>query len=138
VHVRLARTSAAGGLTFRLAAIALALLALTIGCRPGTPVGTVEAAWTVEPGPPKAGEPTRVVVRLRDGSGNAVPGARLTVDAQMDHPMAPVSGEATESAPGVYELPLTFPMGGNWTLIASGTLPDGTRISKSLDVSNVQ
>jgi hypothetical protein len=122
-----------------IAVVVLCALAV-FGCGPTTPdPDAVTAAWSLTPGPPRAGEPTQVLITLRDANGQPIKGAKLTVDAHMDHPgMAPVTAEAFESQTGVYQAPLTFSMDGDWTLVAEGTLQDGTRISRSLDVSNVQ
>lgn len=124
----------------RLLPCLVALLAsLACGSSGAPSPDAITAAWSLDPGPPKAGEPTKVVITLRDGNAQPVTGAKLTVDAVMDHPgMAPVSAETAESDGGIYQAPLTFSMGGDWTLVAEGTLPDGSRISRSLDVSNVQ
>ncbi len=52
--------------------------------------------------------------------------------------MAPVLANATESAPGVYDLRFAFTMQGDWVLLVAAVLPDGTRIERRVDVGNVR
>jgi len=57
----------------------------------------------------------------------------------MAHPgMAPVIAAATENEAGVYEATLELTMPGSWTIVASGTLPDGRRLTRSHNVSDVR
>ena len=96
-------------------------------------------SWTLEPSSPTAGRQTRALVRLRDASGRPVRGARLQVEGHMTHPgMAPVIASAAERDAGIYEATIELTMPGNWTMVASGTLPDGRRLTRSLDVRDVR
>jgi hypothetical protein len=52
--------------------------------------------------------------------------------------MAPVFASATERTAGVYDLSFAFTMPGDWALLLSVTLPDGTRIERRIDVANVR
>jgi hypothetical protein len=46
----------------------------------------------------------------------------------MAHPgMTPVLADAREGPPGVYRAEIRLTMDGDWTLVASGTLADGSR-----------
>jgi hypothetical protein len=59
-----------------------------------------------------------------------VSGARLRVEGHMAHPgMAPAVTDMTEAAAGRYEARLPLTMGGEWTLVVSGTLADGQRVT---------
>jgi len=103
----------------------------TVGC--GTPA-PVAATWRLDPTSPASHEETRLQLTLRDTSGRPVRGARLRVEAHMSHPgMAPVLAEAREQADGVYAARLDLTMAGDWTLVASGELADGTVITRTLD-----
>jgi len=52
--------------------------------------------------------------------------------------MAPVFGDAKETAPGHYQGQLTLNMGGDWVVLAHITLANGKRVEKQIDVSGVQ
>lgn len=57
----------------------------------------------------------------------------------MAHPgMAPVIGRSTPRDDGGYEVPLQFTMAGDWVLHISGTLADGRRLDRWLDVPDVR
>ena len=52
--------------------------------------------------------------------------------------MAPVLASATERAPGVYAMPFAFTMRGDWALLVSVILTDGSRLERRIDVANVR
>jgi hypothetical protein len=57
----------------------------------------------------------------------------------MSHPgMAPVTAAVVERGEGVYEAALRFTMGGDWILVVSGTLRDGTPFSKQIEINGVR
>src|SRR5690606_36012748 len=88
----------------------LVLAGLAGACGPAP--ARVAVDWTIAPAPPVVGGAT-LTLRLRDGAGRPVEGARLRIEAHMSHPgMAPVIAQADERAPGVYEAPVSFTMRG--------------------------
>ncbi|HEX5107959.1 MAG TPA: FixH family protein [Vicinamibacterales bacterium] len=116
----------------RGAAIALLLACSTAGCEREPSDVTVAASWHLDPTSPESHEQARLQLILRDAAGHAVRGARLRVEAHMSHPgMAPVLVETREQPDGVYTASLELTMAGNWTLVASGTLADGTVITRT-------
>jgi len=52
--------------------------------------------------------------------------------------MAPVIADASERAPGVYEVPFAFTMQGDWTLIVRAALPGGGQVERRITVANVR
>jgi hypothetical protein len=63
----------------------------------------------------------------------------VTLEAHMSHAgMGPVLASATDPTPGLYALPFTFTMPGDWVLLVSTVLPDGTRVEQRIDVANVR
>lgn len=57
----------------------------------------------------------------------------------MSHPgMSPVFSEATETAPGRYQAPINFTMGGDWVVLLHIRLPDGIKVERQINVPNVQ
>jgi hypothetical protein len=57
----------------------------------------------------------------------------------MPHPgMAPLVASAIERDAGVYEATLEFTMPGSWTMVASATLADGTRLTRRCDIGGVR
>ncbi len=80
-----------------------------------------------------------LTMRVLDRDRRPVPGARLSIAAHMSHPgMAPVEATVTERANGVYEATLDFSMAGDWVLVVSGALANGTPLSHRIDVPNVR
>jgi hypothetical protein len=51
--------------------------------------------------------------------------------------MAPVVAHVSERGDGVYEARMQFTMTGDWTLVLTGELSDGRRITKQLEVTAV-
>jgi hypothetical protein len=110
----------------------LMMTAVAAGClaaacrRPSADVTVLwDVADTLHTGPSQ-----RVRFALRDGARQPVRGATLTVEAHMAHPgMAPAVAAARETAAGRYEALLPLSMAGDWILVVSGSLPDGTRVT---------
>ncbi len=79
-----------------------------------------------------------VSFRLEDAS-KAVTGAHVTLEGDMTHAgMAPVFGDAKETAPGQYQGQLTLNMGGDWVVLAHITLANGKKVENQIDVSGVK
>jgi hypothetical protein len=93
----------------------------------------------VSPQPARVGAET-VRVQLKERStGQAVGGARVSLEAEMSHPgMAPVLADASEIAPGKYEGRIQFSMAGSWVILLHITLPDGKKIEREIRVGNVR
>jgi hypothetical protein len=93
----------------------------------------------VQPANPTVGSEASVRVTLRDDHSRPLRGARLQVEAHMAHPgMAPLVAEAHETADGTYVARIPFSMAGEWTLVATGVLNDGSRIDPHVERTNVR
>jgi hypothetical protein len=140
VHVRLAQPVRARHLSTTLAVVAaIAVAGGAAACERATSSDDVTASWSVDPTSPVRGREMRAHVILLDGSGQPVRGARLQFEAHMAHPgMAPIIAAASEQDAGVYEARLAFTMPGSWTVVASGTLSDGRRLTRSFNVGDVR
>ena len=120
-----------------VAGCCFAACCLTMGC--SRPASDVKVTLKIEPTPPVAGVATIVHVTLQQESGNLVSGAKVHLEAHMTHPgMAPVTGDVIERANGFYETRLDLSMTGDWTVVITGELASGRRITKSTDVTAVQ
>lgn len=127
MHVRLARSR--GGRIVLAALLAAGSVAIA-ACHRRSPAESVRVAWSLRIVPPDVGPVTLVRMTLNDGQGRPIHGARLSLEAHMDHPgMAPALSAVTERD-GIYEGRLRFLMRGNWTIVVSGSLPDGTRFTR--------
>ena len=101
-----------------------------------SPVVTVEHA--ISPEPPKVG-PATVILKLADTAARPVPGARITVEAEMSHAgMAPVFEEASETGPGEYRAHLKFAMAGDWVILLHIWLPGGQSVERQFNVDSVR
>jgi YtkA-like protein len=118
-----------------------ALLAASLplhGCSRGAASPNLNVIWTLSPPAPTVG-PAALSVVLRDRAGAPVKNAAVRLEGQMTHAgMTPVLATATERAPGVYDLSFAFTMAGDWALLVTATLPDGTRVEHRIDVANVK
>ena len=120
----------------RVGLIAL-LFCLVAACGGRDAVRDVRVALAVDPVKPAVGADTTVRVTLDDGRG-PLRGARVQIEAHMSHPgMAPLVVDASETAAGTYTARIPFSMTGEWTLVATGTLPDGRRISPHVERTDV-
>ncbi len=115
-----------------------ALLIVTSCRRHEDSAQDISIVESIAPQPVRVGE-AAVSVQLTDIHGNPVSHARIRVEGDMAHPgMAPVFSDARESAPGSYESPVNFNMGGDWVLLLHITLADGRKIERQMDVKGVQ
>jgi hypothetical protein len=95
----------------------------------------VSVEWKMTPTQPIAGTPVLGELTLRDHGRRPVRGARLQVEGHMSHPgMAPVIAAVAEREEGVYEVRLQFTMSGDWIVLVTGSLPDGRRLNRRIDV----
>ena len=138
MHVRVAPRAHARVLTFALILIGAACASTAAGCR-SDPSGQIDAEWTLDPSPPVAGSDVLAHVTLRDNAKMPVLGAKLRLEGQMSHPgMAPVVSDLLERGGGVYDAHLKLTMAGDWTLVVTGELSNGVRITKQLDLPGVR
>ena len=142
MHVRVAPRAKPRVLTAARLVVCAVLLAWApvwvAACRPN-PSDQINASWTIDPSPPASGAPLVARVTLRDRSQKPVVGATLRLEGQMSHPgMTPVVAELTERSDGEYEARMQLTMAGDWILVVSGQLRDGTRIVKQIDLAGVR
>jgi hypothetical protein len=118
----------------------LSLLIVTMtGCRRGgnDDLPDINIDIQVLPNPPQVGSAT-ISLTFTDPEGQPVTGAEVELEGNMSHAgMAPVFTQATEVAPGQYEAPLEFTMGGDWFILVKATLPDGRTLERSLNLPGV-
>lgn len=146
MHVRLASNRDHRGVTIGAGAILVSLLIVGLGatgCAGGRGVIANDVTIDVTMNPPAAAAggdaDTRAVLTIRDRSRQPVRGAVFQVEAFMPHPgMAPVGAAAVERGDGVYDVSLRLTMRGDWTLLVNGTLPDGRRLSRRIEVPGVR
>jgi len=137
VRVRLSvRRSAYVRLSVLLLPSLAALAAAGCSRRGDAPPVTIEHA--ISPEPPKVGLAT-VILKLADTAAKPVPGARITVEAEMSHAgMPPVFEEASETGPGEYRAHLKFAMAGDWVILLHIRLPGGQTLERQFNVDSVR
>ena len=119
----------------------LGLIALLFGsvaaCGGRDAVRDVRVALVVDPVNPAVGADSTVRVTLDDADG-PLRGARVQVEAHMSHPgMAPLVVDASETNSGTYTARVPFSMAGEWTIVATGALADGRRITSPVARTDV-
>lgn len=126
----------------RCAAFATTTLLVTAlgagtSCAPARePAPDVAVSLAFDPEPHVGG--TTCTVRLADGAGAPVRGADVRLEGNMNHAgMVPVFADAAEAAPGRYESPFEFTMGGDWFVVVSADLPDGRALERVVRVPGV-
>ena len=103
------------------------------------PSDAISITWTLDPSPPIVGTPTVARMTIRDREQKPVIGARLRLEGLMSHPgMAPVVADAVERGQGTYDAPLQFTMAGDWILLVTGQLADGSRLTKRIEIAGVR
>ena len=112
---------------------------MVIACQRGTDAAPkIAVKAQITPQPARVG-PTTVSIELADPSQKPVSRAAIMVEADMSHPgMSPVFAEAQETAPGSYQAPVDFSMGGDWVVLLHIKLADGRKIERQMDVKGVQ
>jgi YtkA-like len=99
----------------------------------------VVVEWVMTPAAPIVGREALGGVTLFNRSHQPLPGATLRVEAYMQHPgMAPLLEPAADRGVGAYAARLNFTMAGTWTLLLTGTLPDGSTIRHDLGEVNAR
>jgi hypothetical protein len=79
-----------------------------------------------------------VTLTLTDAAGRPVTGASIRVEGNMNHAgMKPVFADAHEGEAGRYTASLEFSMGGDWFLLVTGTLADGRKLERQIEVRGV-
>ena len=122
--------------TFQSALLAFACACgLSSACFVAAPAARdVSIESTLTPAQPTIGKAV-LRVRLLDASSRPVPGAQLRVEGHMSHPgMSPVLATAEEQSPGIYDAELQFTMRGDWVLLLTGTLANGSTITQRVEV----
>jgi hypothetical protein len=93
-----------------------------------------QVSFATEPSPPKVGDGT-VIVTLLDANGQPVDGARVSLEANMNHAgMVPVYADISSGDAGVYRTPLKWTMGGEWYVDANITLRGGEVVRRRFPV----
>lgn len=142
MHVRLASEAVARGISltaFRRGLLGLAMVAMAAGAGCGETAAPVRVSWSLDPAPPVTGVETTARLTVQDGQGRPVRGARLRVEGHMSHPgMTPIVVPATEREDGRYEARMQFSMAGDWMLVVTGDLGNGTRITEQVEVRGVR
>lgn len=111
------------------------LLTLT-GCqKPAAPSTAVGMDYEIEP--LHVGVST-IALKLTDGGGRPITGARIHLEATMTHPGMPSTlSEAQEAGAGRYQSTLEFAMAGDWIVLLRITLPDGQKLVRRINVEGV-
>ena len=117
---------------------AMFLLLAVVSCgRASKDLPDVVVELVVSPEPAQIG-PSTVTVTLMDANGVLIENADLELEANMSHAgMVPVFASAREVAPGRYEAPLEFTMGGDWFILVRSDLPDGRSLERRVDLPGV-
>jgi hypothetical protein len=122
-----------------LAILLLAILVFAAGCttQPSDSIDW-QAQVTFNPAPPVVGD-SDVRLKLSDGDGNALQGAEVRLEGNMNHAgMKPSFADLSEVEPGVYSGTLDFTMGGDWFLLITAKTSEGLVLERKLDVPGVK
>lgn len=126
--------------SYCFAPIFLAALLSLAGCRDKSAdtLVDVKLTFTVRPDPPLIGL-VATTIDLADKAGSPLKGAILKLEGNMNHAgMKPVFADAKETEPGKYEAPLELTMGGDWYVLIQGTLADGRKLNRKVNMPGVK
>lgn len=119
----------------------LLVLAALAGCSGGGShdgAEDVKVDFTLQPRPLRVG-PATATIQLTDKGGQPLRGAALKLEGNMNHAgMKPVFADVKEVGPGKYEGTLELSMGGDWFVLIDGTLADGRKLKRKVDVPGVK
>lgn len=102
----------------------------------GAGAGQVEL--TLDPSPPVVGD-SRVTVTISDAEGDALRGATVRLEGNMNHAgMRPSFADLEESGEGRYVGTLDFTMAGDWYVVVTAKLADGGKVEQIIDVPGVR
>jgi hypothetical protein len=125
---------------FLLASVAILLMAVVSACGRSQSAAGVQTnddyqvTFATEPAAPSQGDGV-VVIGIKDKTGQPVDGARVAIEANMNHAgMTPEYANASTSEGGMYRLPLKWTMGGAWYVDAKITLPNGEVIGRRFPI----
>lgn len=125
---------------FLLVCLLILLLIAATGCGRSQSAAAIETqddyqvTFATEPAAPSQGAGV-VMITVKDKAGQPVEGARVSIEANMNHAgMTPENAEASTGEGGLYRLPLTWTMGGAWYVDAKITLSDGQEIRRRFPV----
>lgn len=118
--------------------ILLTFLSFTLftGCRANSSALTPDAAnitlgLSVAPNPPIVGEST-LIVSLHDADGQPIDDATINIRGDMNHAgMIPVLRESDRATDGDYLIPFEWTMGGDWFVVVTVTLSNGTLVEQA-------
>lgn len=115
------------------------LIAAVAGCGSNEVADdSIKHELTFDPAPPKVGMAS-VELRLLNKEGVPVESAAVKLEGNMNHAgMKPSFATLKEESPGVYVGELEWTMGGDWFVIISADLDDGSEWSTKVDVKGVQ
>jgi hypothetical protein len=125
------------GLSRWLAGIVCAASLLQASCsRPVASSAFVAIEYEISPKPIRVGS---AILKLSDASGKPVTGAHIAIETDMSHAgMSPGFAEAKEAEAGHYQAQLKFQMAGDWVILLHGTLPEGTKLERQIDLRGVR
>lgn len=115
---------------------------MSAGCRQtagGVPVETQTSDLRIdlvyEPVPAVVGG-AMLMVRVMRADGTPVSDATVTARGDMNHAgMQPVDGTGELFSDGLYRVPFTWTMAGDWFVTITVTLPDGTTAVERFDLT---
>ncbi|MDJ0756640.1 MAG: copper chaperone PCu(A)C [Ardenticatenaceae bacterium] len=114
------------------------LLLVACGGRVSQQVDAGDVVMEFEPMSTAVGE-TMVMVTLKDGDGNSINDASLSVRGDMTHAgMTPVVEEIASGENGVYQVPFEWTMGGDWFVTIDATLADGTVVTRRFEDISIE
>lgn len=118
--------------------LSIAVLALAlVGCRRSQQSGTADLTIELLSPTTQAMNGDNVLqLRVTDADGAPVDDATLALIGDMTHAgMVPVLAEADSGENGLYLVPFTWTMAGDWIVSVRATLPDGAWREEQFDVS---
>lgn len=115
----------------------LLVIGISAGCQTATPTPDFESSTrlelTVTPSPPTVGA-AELIVSLRAPDDSPVDGAQIALRGDMDQPnVAAVLRDVNESDGGDYRTAFEWTQPGEWYVVVTATLPDGTIVERQFD-----
>lgn len=116
-------------------AILLVFALMVAGCRESVQNATSDVQIDLRAESLMTGE-TNLYITLTDQNGQPAPARKVEVRGDMTHAgMQPELAETEEGTAGVYQVPMTWTMGGDWIVTVKATMPDGAVAEKRFNLN---
>jgi len=118
----------------KITVLAVFMVFILTGCG-SSQADEITMDLVADPDPPSVGQ-SSLKLTLTTPDATAVEGAMVMVDGNMDHEgMQPLHAMFKEQGSGVYQVPFSWTMEGDWMMDVTATLANGQEVTRSFEMT---